>query len=93
MPAGCRKRPESFVFENSKKSPGMTHSLIYLATECKLPQIFFPFLRKLTPQFVTTRYPDAAYGTPSELYDESVAEEFLQDTKKVMQWLKLKIVL
>lgn len=72
-------------------SPGATHSLVYLATETNTPQKFFKFLRRLMPQFVTTRYPDAAYGVPSELYDKSIASEYLQDTEEVMRWLRSKI--
>lgn len=74
-----------------KTNPGTTHSLIYLATEVSLPKNFFKFLRRTTPQFVNTRYPDAAYGIPSELYDEEIAEEYLKETGEVMKWLKLKI--
>jgi HEPN domain-containing protein len=65
-----------------------THSLIYLATAIDLPSEFHTFLRRLTPEFVTTRYPDAAYGTPYELYDEDIANEILEKSKEVIKWIE-----
>ncbi len=80
------------VFIHKKEQgPGLTHSLIYLASEVKLPPEFFKFLRELTPQFVTTRYPDAAYGLPKDLYDKEMAKEYLKKTKEVLKWLKSQI--
>jgi len=84
---------KAYYFEVKKTSPGTTHSLIYLATETKIPREFFKFLRKITPEFVNTRYPDAAYGTPSELYDEEIASEYLKETEEVMRWLKSKLLM
>lgn len=54
---------------------------------------FHMFLRRLTPEFVTTRYPDAAYGTPYELYDEEVATDILDKSKKVIKWIESQIKL
>ena len=67
--------------------------MIFLAAETKMPRNFFKFLRRLTPQFVNTMYPDAAYGTPSELYDKDLASEYLKETKEVMGWLRSKIAI
>jgi HEPN domain-containing protein len=72
-------------------SSGTTHSLVFLASEIKLPQKYFKFLRELTPQFVNTRYPDAAYGLPSSMYDREIAEECIKNTKGVLGWLKSQI--
>ncbi|MDY6964991.1 MAG: HEPN domain-containing protein [Halobacteriota archaeon] len=68
-------------------SPGTTHSLIYLATETDISSIFYLFLRQLTPEFVTTRYLDAAYGTPYELYDEDMVNEILKSSKEELKWI------
>ncbi len=73
------------------QSPGTTHSLIFWASEIHLPKAYFTFLRELTPQFVNTRYPDAAYGLPKDLYDETIATEYIQKTKEIMTWLQSQI--
>ncbi|NYB52254.1 MAG: HEPN domain-containing protein [Methanobacteriaceae archaeon] len=44
-----------FILKN-RTSSGKTHSLIYLATETDTPLKFHSFLRRLAPEFVTTRY-------------------------------------
>lgn len=82
---------KALYIEKKRASPGATHSLIYLATEVNAPPEFFSFLRQLTPIFVTTRYPDAAYGVPYELYDEAIANELLKKSSEVMQWIGSQI--
>ncbi len=79
-----------FILKN-RTSSGKTHSLIYLAAETDTPQKFHSFLRRLAPEFVTTRYPDAGYGTPFEIYDEEIATETLEKSKEVMEWIKSQI--
>ena len=82
---------KAYFFLAKNTNPGMTHSLIYLAAETGVPEHFFKFLRKLMPQFVTTRYPDAAYGVPSDLYDRATASDYLKETEEVISWLRSKI--
>jgi hypothetical protein len=82
---------KAFYIEKKRASPGTTHSLIYLATEVDAPSRFYSFLRQLTPIFVTTRYPDAAYGLPYELYDEAIAREILEKSREVIQWIGSQI--
>ncbi len=45
----------------------------------------------MNPDFVITRYPDAAHGLPYDLYDEEIAKERIDLTKKVMEWIKEKL--
>ncbi|CAD6491473.1 MAG: hypothetical protein DIAAKJNI_00093 [Candidatus Argoarchaeum ethanivorans] len=56
-----------------------------------MPSKFHIFLRQLTPEFVTTRYPDAAYGTPYELYDEYLVKEILNNSKGALEWIESQI--
>jgi HEPN domain-containing protein len=48
-------------------------------------------LRRLVPEFVTTLYPDAGYGTPFEIYDEEIATQTLEKSKEVIEWLRSQI--
>jgi HEPN domain-containing protein len=85
------KALKALYIEKKRESPRTTHSLIYYATEVDAPQQFYTFLRRLTPEFVTTRYPDAAYGVPYELYDEAIAGEILEKSREVIQWIASQI--
>lgn len=71
----------------NRTNPDKSHSLIYLASETKVPSEFNKFLRELTPEFVTTRYPDAAYGTPYELYSDEMVTDILEKSKEVILWI------
>ncbi len=85
------KALKALYIEKKRASPSATHSLVYYATEVNAPSKFFSFLRQLTPEFVTTRYPDAAYGVPYELYDETIANEILVKSEEVVEWIASQI--
>jgi len=77
-----------------KKKKGIfpqSHSLIYLGKEVKAPKEFLGFLRELTPKFVDTRYPDAALGIPAEIYGEENVAEIIEQTKKILKWVKSEL--
>jgi HEPN domain-containing protein len=38
-----------------------------------------------------TRYPNAAHAVPHELYDETIAKERLELSKKVIEWVKKEL--
>lgn len=74
-----------------KESSGPTHSLIFLGRSVKIPDGFLSGLRKLSPDFVITRYPDAANGVPYELYDDEIAKERLKIAKNVIKWVEKEL--
>jgi len=69
-----------------KESPGATHSLVFLGREVGVPQEYHNGLRRLSPDFVITRYPDAAQAVPHELYDEGIGAERIEIAEKVLEW-------
>lgn len=85
------KSLKALYIKEKKESTGKTHSLIYLGKQTTLPKKHYTFLRNLTPEFVLTRYPDAAEELPSELYDEETASKYLEKTEEVLKWIQNKI--
>ncbi len=69
-----------------KRSPGATHSLVFLGRETGIPEEYHNGLRRLSPDFVMTRDPDAAQALPHELYDEGIATERLDIARKIVEW-------
>ena len=67
-----------------KQSPGATHSLIFLGRETGIPKEYDNGLRRLSPDFVITRYPDAAQAVPYELDDEAIAADRMDVARKVI---------
>lgn len=79
-----------FMVRN-QKSAGPTHSLIFLAKGVGVPTSFHSFLGGLTPEFITTRYPDVAGDAPYRLYHEDKVKVYLKKSKELMKWLESQI--
>ncbi len=62
--------------------------LIFLGKKVNIPDEYYNTLRRLSPDFVITRYPTAAHAIPYELYDEKIAEERLKLSKEVVEWVR-----
>lgn len=79
-----------FAIKNGK-SAGATHSLIYLAKETQIPKDFYDFLGSLTPEFITTRYPDVAGDAPYRLYHKEKIKVYLIKSEELIKWIKNQI--
>ncbi|MBI1956191.1 MAG: HEPN domain-containing protein [Acidobacteria bacterium] len=67
------------------------HSLVYLGRAAKIPARFVPGLKKLSPQYFISRYPDMTEEAPYELYDESLAKEYLNFASEVLKWIRRQL--
>lgn len=82
---------KAFFMIKKGKSSGPTHSLIYLAKESGVPKNFYNFLGDLSPEFITTRYPDIAGEAPYKIYNSEKVNNYLIKSKELIQWLENKI--
>ena len=82
---------KAFFIITNGRSAGQTHSLIYLAKETNVPKEFYDFLGSLTPEFITTRYPDVAGDAPYKLYHKEKVQPYIEKTKKLVTWIEKKI--
>ena len=48
------------------------HSIIYLADELKVPEELLSGIRKISPEYLISRYPDVANVAPEHLRSESL---------------------
>lgn len=85
------KALKAYFLVKKKQSPLKTHNLLDLSRELEVPMEFLTIARELTPEFIITRYPDAAGGPPFELYDENNTKEILNKAERFFQWLKREI--
>ncbi|MFQ5887981.1 MAG: HEPN domain-containing protein [Candidatus Hydrothermarchaeales archaeon] len=79
-----------FLIEK-KEAPPKTHNLLDISLELNIPEEFLTIARELTPEFIITRYPDAAGGAPFELYDSVTAGNILEKAERFFAWLQEKI--
>jgi len=85
------KALKAVYIKKMKTNPGPIHSLIMLANAVGLPQSHFTILRKLSVDFVATRYPDASGGLPFENYDANISKDRLEESWKVLEWIKKEL--
>lgn len=85
------KSLKALYIHRLRESPGTTHSLIFLGKKTGIPEEYHNGLRRLAPDFVITRYPNAAHAVPYELYDERIAAERIEIAKKVIEWVKKEL--
>jgi len=65
-----------------------THDLLELAEELGAPEDVCHAAAELSPDYIITRYPDAANAMPAKLYDTASAEAHLKLSRAVIQWVK-----
>ena len=70
------------------REPMKSHNLLELAKRLKVPHEIMVCLIELNPDFIITRYPDAANGLPYELYDLKKAKQKTAFSEKVLRWTK-----
>lgn len=71
-----------------KKGRVFTHDLVELAEWLEAPENVSRAAAELSPDYLTTRYPDAANAVPARLYDETSAKFHLELSQEIMQWVK-----
>ena len=82
------KALKALHIEKLRESAGTIHSLTLLGRRVSIPEELSGYLRRMGPDFVVARYPNAAHGLPHELYDRSMAEERLGWAKEVLGWVE-----
>src|SRR3989338_5859406 len=74
-----------------RKMPPKIHDLSKLSDLLKLPKDMGSIARDLTPESITTRYPDIAGGVPAELYDKNKAQRILASSMRLLKWLRERV--
>ncbi len=65
-----------------------SHNLVRLGKELGLNEELIDILRDITPDYVMTRYPNAANSIPYEIYDKEKAEERIKEGEKILKWIE-----
>jgi len=82
---------KALYIERKRIAPPRTHNLAQISEELDAPSDVLSVARSLTPEFVISRYPDAAGGPPYELYDEQNTKPILEGAAEVMSWIRAEI--
>ena len=74
------------VYIYQKKVLPKTHNIVKLASELEAPDEVIKACQELNPDYVTTRYVDAANGVPAQMYSRNSAITHLEYAKTVIAW-------
>ena len=80
---------KAVVAEITGRTPPKTHNLIYLVklANLSIPQELFDFVAKINNSSVVTRYPED-FKILITSYPEEIVREYLENTEKVLTWLR-----
>ena len=81
------------LYIKEKRTSVKTHNLVFLARELDAPQNIINDCAELTPDYITTRYPDAATGAPFESYTRESAERHLMMAEEVRKWVEIMLLM
>ena len=83
-----QKLLKAFWIKIKKSYPPKTHNISKLGELLDAPKEVINHLKKIAPFYFISRYPDAANGVPSEIITREMAEEIIQVTREVINWIK-----
>ena len=87
----AQKALKAVILHRSSHPPPKIHNLVTLGNMAGVDRTMTDFLAALAPQYVRTRYPDAAGDVTTALYDGRISLMFLRGTKKVMGWCRNRL--
>ena len=76
------------LYVYTKRESPRTHNLVDLAEMLNSPQNILEAAMELNPDYVTTRYVNAANGVPAKMYSQKSAETHLDYAREVLVWTK-----
>lgn len=77
--------------EQRRAMPPKTHNLIELAEAVGAPEEIVGACRELNPEYIITRYPDAANGRPLLNYDAQIVANRIASAEGVVRWVEERL--
>ena len=76
-----------------KRRAEFTHDLVELVQGLDAPRDVLKAAAELSPDYIISRYPDAANGVPAAMYDEESAVAHLGYARRIIEWVRLELKL
>ncbi len=87
----AQKALKAVILHRTAQPPPKIHNLVTLGATVGVDEKMSEFLAALAPQYMRTRYPDAAGDVTTALFDGRISLSFLRGTKKVMTWCRNRL--
>src|SRR3989344_5429019 len=78
------KALKALAIKKYRKMPEKTHDLIKLGKNVEIPKGHYEALYELNPEWLPSKYPDAASVAPVKNYDESSAKLHLKKAEEIV---------
>lgn len=85
------KMMKAVIMFKTNTTPPNAHNLRELGELVGLPAELMTKARKLSRDFILSRYPDAAGDVPAKIYDKQIAQESLSNAKELFEWLEKQL--
>jgi HEPN domain-containing protein len=82
------KALKALYIEAKRRYPRRKHNMLNLAESLKAPKHVKEACMELNPEYVVTRYPNAAKGIPEKMYSKKSAETHLNHAKVILKWVE-----
>jgi HEPN domain-containing protein len=86
----AEKALKAYYILRFKELP-QSHNLVDMAKALHADSKIISAARELNPEYLVTRYVDAANGVPADMYDEKSAKLHLKCAKEIIDWVKKKM--
>ena len=88
----AEKALKALYFVNKREMPPKTHSILKLVRELGIKdERIIEIAMDLTPEYIITRYPDAANDVPARIYSRKTAEKKLNEAREVIEFCKKRL--
>lgn len=78
----------SLYIESKKDFPPKIHNMLDISRDLTVPEDILDAAIELNPEYIVTRYPDAANGVPAQMYTEKKAKFHFEKAGMVINWVK-----
>lgn len=76
------------LYIHKLKTRPKTHDLVKLCRSLEAPEEITDAALELNPEYVVTRYINAAHGVPAHMFNQKSAKFHLQCAEVVMRWVE-----
>ncbi len=83
---------KAVYIETKRETPPRTHNLVEILQLLEVSdENLIDAAMDLTPEYVVTRYPNAANGIPAQLYNKRIASDHLNKAKLIIEYCRKKL--
>lgn len=80
------KALEALYIQKRRELPPRSHNMVRLSRSLRAPRQVQDAALELAPEYLVTRYPDAAGGVPEEMFNRKQADIHLESARRIINW-------